>query len=309
MTTTTVRTGHSAACERAQQPLCACSCGGAEHGWQGALAIAAAPSGEELREFRRNADESWEAVRREAENSNARRRKSWPETGRGQSAAIGSFIADLVRWLRRDQKMYEATKQVGERFRVSRDKNPDAPRRPLEHEEHERFVEGHVIPRLRREFGDRRIDVFQAKARAAHFWCELLAQTANALHMFEERYDQAQQAVVRGLTRDGEARPDGWTAVLAEEAVIRRAVALVFEYLPGIVTGGVVAGDVFPLVWPVRALAVLMCREPRRHEAVRVYCVRPIVEYGSAEIREQVKERLRQAFPFDWPAPFTAGRL
>ncbi|MFC6882513.1 MULTISPECIES: hypothetical protein [Actinomadura] len=205
--------------------------------------------------------------------------------------------------------MYEATKQVGEPFRVSRDKNPDIPLRPPTHKDHERFVEDHVIPRLRREFGDRSIDAFQAKARAAHFWCELLAQTANALHMFKERYEQAQEAVVRALTRDDEQRPDGWTALLAEEAVIKRAVALVFEHLPRIVTGGFVAEDVFPLVWPVRALAVLMCREPRRHEAVRVYCVNPIVEYGSAEIREQVKERLRQAFPFDWTAPPTAGGL
>ncbi|MGI5422178.1 hypothetical protein [Actinomadura luteofluorescens] len=308
MTTTTVRTGHSAACERAFRPPCACSCGGAEHGWQGALAIAAAPSDEELRRLVRDADDSWQAARREAAKPDARRRKPWQETGPGQTAAIGSFIADLVRWLRRDHNMYEATKQVGEPFRVSRDKDPDAPRRPPTQEEHERFVEGHVIPRLRHEFGGAHIDAFQPKARAAHFWCELLAQTAYALHVFNERYDQAQQAVVRALTRADEQRQEGWAALLAEEDVIRRAVALVFEHLPSIVTGGLVAADVFPLVWPVRALAVLMCREPRRHEAVRVYCVNPIVEYGSAEIREQVKERLRQAFPIDWPAPSTGDR-
>jgi hypothetical protein len=55
------------------------------------------------------------------------------------------------------------------------------------------------------------------------------------------------------------------------------------------------------LIWPARVLAVLMCREPRRHRAVREYCVKPIVEKGTAKIKEEVKDRLRQAFPFEWP--------
>ena len=134
-----------------------------------------------------------------------------------------------------------------------------------------------------------------------HFWCELLAQTAHALDEFKVLHDRAKQAVVAALTNDGEQRPDGWTSLLAEQAIIKRAVELVFSHLPRIATSGISIKDAFGLIWPARVLAVLMCREPRRHPAVRVYCVKPIVEYGKAEIRERVKDRLRQAFPHEWP--------
>ncbi|GAB3973822.1 hypothetical protein GCM10029978_053970 [Actinoallomurus acanthiterrae] len=46
-----------------------------------------------------------------------------------------------------------------------------------------------------------------------------------------------------------------------------------------------------------------MCQEPRRHPAVRKYCVKPITRHGPAEIREQVKDYLRQEFPLGWPGP------
>lgn len=109
--------------------------------------------------------------------------------------------------------------------------------------------------------------------------------------------------VVAVLTSDDEQHPDGWSALLTEQPVIERAVELVFKHLPRIATGGVSVENAFSLIWPARVLAVLMCRDPRRHPAVRKYCVKPIVQHGAAEVRERVKDRLRQAFPFDWPGP------
>jgi hypothetical protein len=162
-----------------------------------------------------------------------------------------------------------------------------------------------VIPKLRKEFGDQRIKTFQKQAGKVHFWCELLAQTAHALSEFKGQYNRAKQAVIAVLTRDGEQRPDGWTYLLSEQEVIERAVELVFEHLPRIATGGIAIHDAFKLIWPARVLAVLMCREPRRHPAVREYCVKPIVQHGTAEIRERVKDRLRQAFPVEWPGAAT----
>ncbi|RKS73197.1 hypothetical protein BZB76_3887 [Actinomadura pelletieri DSM 43383] len=294
------RTGHSTNCAKARTPPCACSCGGAEHGWQGALAIAADPSDEDLRELTRNAEDSWYAGKGKAENAGTRARKPWPQTKDGQLAAIGSFVADVVRWLRRDRTLYRATDELGEPFCISR-KTPDGSRRKPTQDEHQRFVESHVIWRLRSDFDKPGIDAFQAKARAAHFWCELLAQTANALKKYEEQYDRAQQAVVSALMSAGEERPDGWTALFQHADVMRRAVELVFENLPRLATGGLVLKDVFSLRWPICVLAVLMCREPRRHQAVLEHCVKPIAEHGSAEIREQVKDRLREAFPLHWP--------
>lgn len=306
MASTPARTGHRTNCAEARTPPCKCACGGAEHGWQGALAIAAAPSDTRLRELTDKADRAWYEGKSEAENSSTRSRKPWPQTKDGQSAAIGSFVPDVVRWLRRIHDMYQATEQLGERFCISRRKNEDDPRRSPTQEEDQRFVQDHVIPRLRCEFDGQRIGAFQIKARAAHFWCELLAQTADALREYGDQYDRAQQAVVSALTSAGEKRPNGWTALLQNADVIKRAVELVFEYLPSLATGGLLTADASSLVWPVRLLAVLMCREPRCHPAVLEYCVKPITEHGPAEIREHVKDRLREAFPPHWPPPSTA---
>lgn len=306
MTVTTERSGHSGSCEQAQKPPCACRCGGAEHSWQGALAIAAAASDGPLRSFGRQADEAWDAaVGRKA--AGQRRGKPGPQTANGQRAAIKSFVADVIRWLRRDRGLYGDTELLGQRFRISHDTGPNGPHRSEEFEEDERFVERRVIPQLREEFGDRRLDAFQACAGNAHFWCELLAQTAHALDRFQGQYEKAKDTVVAVLTTDSADRPEGWAALLPEQAVIKRAVDLVFEHLPRAAIGGLTFEDAFRLIWPARVLAVLMCREPRRHPAVRAYCVNPIVEHGEAEIKERVKDRLRQAFPSDWAAPSDKG--
>ncbi len=298
--TATEHSGHSKNCEQAEKPPCDCKCGGAEHGWQGALTIAAASSNGELLRLKREADQAWS----QATRSRTGQRKPGPQTSAGQHAAIKSFIAEVIRWLRRDRNLQGAAKQLGEPFRVSRDTDPDAPRRhPTSDEEEKRFVETHVIPELRKEFGDKRINDFQEKAGKVHFWCELLAQTAHALDEFRGQYNRAKKAVVAVLTSDGEQRPDCWASLLPEQDVIKRAVELVFKHLPRVATGGIAIQDAFRLIWPARVLAVLMCREPRRHPAVREYCVKPIVQYGTAEIRDSVKDRLRQAFPLDWPGP------
>ncbi|TDC71692.1 hypothetical protein E1200_01235 [Actinomadura sp. GC306] len=307
MASTSARTGHSTNCAKARTPPCECACGGAEHGWQGALAVASAPSDAELRDLTIKADEAWYEGKRGAEISSTRSRKPWPQTKEGQSAAIGSFVPEVVRWLRRIRDMYGATEQLGERFCISRRKNKNEPRRSPTPEEDRQFVKDHVIPRLRNEFGGPCIDAFQVKARKTHFWCELLAQSADALREYNEQYDRAQQAVVSALTSMAEKRPNGWTALLQNADVIERAVELVFEYLPPLATGGLLTRDVSSLLWPVRVLALLMCREPRRHPAVLEYCVKPITEHGPAEVREQVKDRLREAFPLYWPPPSTAG--
>jgi hypothetical protein len=291
---TTERRGHSTNCETAERPPCACQCGGAEHGWQGALAIAAASSERSLRRLDREADQAWAKATRDRGG----RHKAGAQTAAGRQAAIKTAVAEVIRWLRHDRDMYERTKQLGEPFRISHDVGPDG-RGPTAEEE-KRFVEAHVIPTLRNEFGDRRIKEFQKKAGAVHFWCELLAQTAHALDEFRGRYAKAKKAVAAVLTSVDERRPDGWGGLLPEQDVVRRAVDLVFEHLPRAATGGIAVEDALRLIWPARVLAVLMCREPRRHRAVREYCVRPIVQYGRAEVRERVKERLQDAFPLDW---------
>jgi hypothetical protein len=292
----TVRSGHSKNCEQAEKPPCACRCGGAEHGWQGALAIAVAPSDRKLVGFEREAVRAW----KQATRPRTDQRKPGERSSAGQQAAIKIFIAEVIRWLRRDGNLRDATEQLGEPFRISRDVDPDDPHRRSTAEEEKRFVEAHVIPGLRKKFGDKRIDDFQREAGKAHFWCELLAQTAHALDEFRGQYDQAKRAVIAVLTSIGEQRPAEWVSLLPYQDVIVQAVELVFKHLPRVATGGISIQGALRLIWPARVLAVLMCREPRRHRAVREYCVKPIVKHGTAQIRKEIKDHLRRAFPSDW---------
>lgn len=295
---TTGRVGHSTNCEGATKPPCTCQCGSAEHGWQEALDIAAASSSGRLLKREQEANQDWDKATRD----HAGRRKAGAETAAGQHAAIKSFIANVIGWLRRDPDLHKATKQLGEPFRISRDTDPNAPRQSPASKEEKQFVETHVIPGLRKKFGDQRIKEFQEKAGNAHFWCELLAQTAHALDEFKGQYNRAKKAVVAVLTSTDDQRPKGWASLLlSHQAVIEWAVKLVFKHLPKVATGGIPVEGALSLIWPARVLAVLMCREPRRHPAVREYCVKPIVDEGTAKIKEEVKDRLRQAFPLDWP--------
>jgi hypothetical protein len=279
----TERSGHSKSCEGAEKPPCACQCGGAEHGWQRALAIASRPPNGDLARLGREADQAWRRV----VPDRVGQRKPGPQTAGGREAAIKSFIVEVIRWLQRDPALREDTEDLGQPFRISRDINPD-----------EQIVEARVIPELREKFGDQRIKDFQKKAGNAHFWCELLAQTAHALDKFRGHYDRAKREVVAALTSNSEQRPDGWASLLPSyQDVIKKAVELIFKHLPSIATGGISVEGGLRLIWPARVLAVLMCREPRRHRAVREYCVEPIMNKGAARIKEEVKHRLRRAWP------------
>lgn len=294
----TERSGHSKSCEGAKRPPCACQCGGAEHGWQEALDIAAAESNDKLLRREQEAEQAWWQAKRDR----AAQRKPKPHTAAEQEAAINGFIAGVIGWLQRDPDLHGATRQLGEPFRISRDINPDAPPRSPTSGKDEQFVEAHVIPGLSKKFGDQRVKDFQTKAANVHFWCELLAQTAHALDEFRGRYNRAKKAVVAVLTSNDEEHPDGWASLLSSyQDVIEWAVKLVFKHLPRIAAGGISLESGLRLIWPARVLAVLMCREPRRHPAVREYCVTPIVKYGAAKIKEEVKERLREAFSLEWP--------
>lgn len=252
---TTGRVGHSKSCEGATKPPCTCQCGGAEHGWQEALDIAAESSSRRLIKREQSADRDWDKATRDQTG----RRKAGAETAAGQHAATKSFIADVIRWLRRDPDLHKATKQLGEPFRISRDADPDTPRQSPASEEEEQLVETHVIPGLREKFGEQRIKEFQKKASATHFWCELLAQTTHALDEFKGQYNRAKRAVITVLTSDDGQRPKGWASLLlSHQAVIERAVNLVFKHLPKVATGGLSVEGALSLIWPARVLAVLM---------------------------------------------------
>jgi hypothetical protein len=291
---------HSINCENATQPKCVCKgCGGAEHGWPGAVRIASDPSGRKLTELVRAADKQWEGL--------ARIRDAGGEpTGKARRAAIKGALAAVTAWLHRDGDLRGQLEAIGEPLhRKPQDERRDGGgrrprRRPRTPEEEREFVEAHVLPRLVKEFGTSRVAEFQARAVEAHFWCELFAQTVRALDEYRGLYEGAKRFVVDALTAGNAPHSPLWASILPYQHMVHWAVDLVFELLPR-AAGLPATEDVFELIWPTRVLACLMCKDPSEHPAVREYCLNPILRWGQARVREEVRQRMGWTFPDEWP--------
>ncbi|MEU5876453.1 hypothetical protein [Spirillospora sp. NPDC047279] len=265
---------HNTGCAKAQRPGCECDCGGARHGCQGAFEIAEA-SEDAVRTFMAAKENDWHGRRLVG-------------LSQGQ-AAIGCAKADVVCWLHRDRALRECAKSATER---AFEHDPETPEQGL------------VLSGLTSHLGSQRMLEFQEWARTTHFWCELLAQMAFALDHYERLRARMFRAVEDVLSQlDGPPPPD----VVRRAAVIRMAVWSAWRYvLEGILaasgTGaGLKAllddGNVQPLIWPIRVIAVLMCPDASCHPMVREHCWEPIVRHGGAEVRHEVRERLAGAFP------------
>jgi hypothetical protein len=82
--------------------------------------------------------------------------------------------------------------------------------------------------------------------------------------------------------------------------MMREAVSLTFELLPR-AAGLPTPDEIFRLIWPVCVLACLMCKDPSKHSAVREHCLNPILRWGEARVRDEVRERMGWTFPDEWP--------
>lgn len=125
----------------------------------------------------------------------------------------------------------------------------------------------------------------------------MLAQTAWALKEFQNRHKKAKRFVGDVLTAGNESLHERFSLY---EDMVRRAVDLVFDLLPR-AAGLPAAEDVFELLWPVRALACLMCKEPSKHQIVRDQCLNSILRCGRAGVRDEIRHRMGWAFPEEWP--------
>jgi hypothetical protein len=232
-----------------------------------------------------------------------RQRSGGKSTGEACRAAVKGALAAVISLLHRDDALRDRVASIGEPMRCKPRHDGGgrrSARRQRAAEEEREFVQEHIVPRMVHEFGAARVAEFQARAVQTHFWCELLAQTAWALKKFREQYEKAEQFVVDALTVADEPHPPLWVQILPYEDMVRRAVGLVFELMPR--TAGLPAPkDMFRLIWPVRVLACLMCKDPSKHPAVRTNCLNPILKWGEARVRDEVRERMGWAFPAEWP--------
>ncbi|WP_034486098.1 hypothetical protein [Actinomadura oligospora] len=244
----------------------------------------------------REAKQEWINALRPLEKRTYRDGRAKPSTRDEQRAAVQGARAAIVEWMSRSPDIREGLEQVGEPFR--RNRNEGGKRAVQETPE---FIKTHVVPALKKKFGPDRLEQFQRRAVETHFWCELLAQTARVLCEFKEGYTEAKDAVTTALTTASETLPD-WALILPFKDMIEASVGLVWDQLPRAVTG-LAPKDIFQLIWPVRILALFMCKDPSAHRAVRLYCLNPAVRWGKAAVSEEIKNRLRLAFPEEWPLP------
>ncbi|TDD60712.1 hypothetical protein E1293_45555 [Actinomadura darangshiensis] len=200
-----------------------------------------------------------------------------------------------VHWLHRDRQLLVCVKEAQTRT------FEDAPGDP---------AQGMALRRVAEHLGSQRMEEFQHWARETHFWCELLAQMACALAEYENVRERMFRKVEDVLQwRDEQALPDG----LRRAGAIASAVHWTWRFLlasvvaasgVGSLAGLLACGDVQRLLWPIRVIAVLMCPDASHHPAVREHCWQPIIRFARAEIRDTVRERLKQVFTEDpWFAP------
>jgi hypothetical protein len=210
-------------------------------------------------------------------------------------AVIGCAQADVIYWLHRDRELLECANAAQA---VTFEDDTEAP------------TQGMVLRRVTEHLGLHRMEDFQKWAGETHFWCELLAQMACALAQYESvrgRMFRMVEDVLRD--RDERALPAG----LRHAGAIGSAVHWAWRYLLASVAAAsgvgslatlLASGDLQRLLWPIRVIAVLMCPDASRHQAVREHCWEPIVRLARAEIRDTVRERLTQVFTDDpWFAP------
>ncbi|GAA4081226.1 hypothetical protein [Actinomadura miaoliensis] len=280
--------GHNSRCGEATRPGCRCTgCGGAQHGWQGTFIIASEPTGQRARQFADDRERDWLNKRNGLTRA---------------QAAIGCAVADIVLWLRREAPLLAGTREVTGPF----DRGGDDPER------------GRLLSEIENRLGPDKTKRFQSWAVANHFWCELLARAAHVLDELRQMYEGGLRAVEMLLARAGQTAERmmlrvvedhlGWPPGLGRDdvqTVIGLATRSLFENVPLAARMALGSDDLLELIWPIRVLAIVMCKDPSKHEAVCRYCLDPICASARAEVRTEVRDRLLGNLKREW-LPLTA---
>lgn len=215
---------------------------------------------------------------------------------------MGCAIADIVAWLQREAELPAGAKEVTRPF----DRSGDDPER------------GRLLREIENQLGLGGTKSFQSWAVDRHFWCELLAQAAHVLETLRQAYESGLRAVETLVARAREAtesvvlqvvevhlgRPPGLDRTDVQ-TVIGLASGSLFQVVPLTVRGVLGGEGLFDLIWPIRVLAVVMCKDPSKHEAVCQYCLDPICVFARAEVRAEVRDRLLGTLKHEW-LPLTA---
>ncbi|MBE9376559.1 hypothetical protein IQ251_19080 [Saccharopolyspora sp. HNM0983] len=314
------RDGHYASCERAESHNCACGvCGGAWHGWTGAVEIARNPDPQPRRALRQTADDRWNKAFAKCKTPG---RATLPK----KAASMDSVIADLVDLLSDD----DGRNRDGTWRPHHDDLASSSPaERGLPLPRHTRGSHTQPMPQGRKPDHNFSVDelrtimesgstldqvdalgtkVFQQafddiaeqfggtvpievkKALADHFWCDFLANSAKYLSkgitiakLLPKRVSDWISKRIIKWRQDQDRLP-------LEDEIIRTGTRSICKLLLDI-TNKV---DLRTALLVVRILAILTCKSPERHQAVSKHCVAPISKHLTAETRRRLTQVIEQ---------------
>lgn len=319
------RDGHYANCEKAESHNCACGvCGGAWHGWTGAVEIAQNSDPQPRQELRRTADGRWDKAFAKCKTPG---RATLPK----KAASMDSVVADLVDLLSDDdERNRDGTwrphhddldsasptehglplpRHTGGSHTHPRpsDVNPDDEtgreqgsidqlRTIMESGSTVEQVDAlgtavfkHALVDVAEQFGGT-VPIEVKKALADHFWCDFLANAAKYL------------AKSIGIAKLLPNRVSDWISkriikwrreqdrLPLEDEIIRTATKSICKLLLDI-TNKV---DLRTTLLVVRILGILTCKSPERHQAVSKHCVAPISKHLTAETRRRLTQVIEQ---------------
>ncbi|TLW90474.1 hypothetical protein FFT09_21450 [Saccharomonospora piscinae] len=130
------------------------------------------------------------------------------------------------------------------------------------------------------------------KALADHFWCDLLANTAEYLGTLSKVSTLIPDRVAKWLSGQIIEWRQSKHRLALDDAVICAATESVCKTIVDLIK----TVDVRPVLLVVRILAILACKSPERHKAVAKSCVDPVCKHLTWE----TKRRLALVIEQEW---------
>jgi hypothetical protein len=257
---------HNWSCATATRRPCECTgCGGAQHGWYGAIETARTGTSEYRATKRAEAEKAWDIAAVQAPDRRSKAKKT---------ASIDAAVADLTEWLANNESVTDRVQVVGDALARS------------------------VHTELEESLGSAGLESFKSSS-LDHFWCDLLATFACVIGRFKwwhkQAYEFAAEKILESRTSDGRSHLD--------EAVIRLAMRASWKAVSAAIPG-LLPVHLTETLWAMRILAILLCPAPEEHKAVAKCCLDPITSFAESALRRAIasatRERLLNALPEDW---------
>jgi hypothetical protein len=295
---------HNRPCEDAKGHQCKCTgCGGALHGWQGAVTLAREDTASRREQRRQEIDQNW----RDSYDPRSKRPNQ-----KNKAASIDSARIDVVDWLARNLSITNRGRP-----------NESVVNEPhVERQSEQSMVEKVIAESIGRSSGEIEVAVVDyveqfgnviAKATyreldtafagvdlkearqnlANHFWCDLFVALAQAIQKLQEHLDKVPRYVKKLILKSSkQAKRSRVTRF-----VIGFAVDKAWSALINLPIFHAVIPPIGKILRTLRILALLTCPAPEYHKEVRDQCITPLAK---EMLSTETKSRLKAVLMKDW---------